>query len=102
MSIRLFETITNSLALKFYNHELSINVSCDASMRGLGVVLEQKYHNIWHPVCYPSRFLTSTEENYCRFQKDVRSIVFVCDKLHEFIYGKQFEVYNDNLHLNFQ
>ena len=37
-----------------------MQVSCDASMKGLGAVLEQKHHDIWHPVSYASRSLTIT------------------------------------------
>ena len=42
----LKQLITNSPVLKFYNSELPIKVSCDASMKGLGAVLEQKNHDI--------------------------------------------------------
>ena len=28
---------------------------------------------------------------------NTKSIVFACDKFHDFIYGKQFGVYNDHL-----
>ena len=76
-----------------------VKASCDASMKGLGAVLEQKHHDIWHPVSYASRYLTSAEENCCQLEKDVLSIVFACDKFHEFIYGKQFDVYNEHLPL---
>ena len=46
----LKQLITNSLVLKFYNPELPIKVSCDASMKGLGAVLEQKHHDIWQKI----------------------------------------------------
>ena len=49
---------TNSPVLKFYNPKLPIKVPCDASIGGLGAVLERKYHGIWHPVSYASRSLT--------------------------------------------
>ena len=56
----LKQLITNSPVLKFYNPKLLMQVSCDASMKGLGAVLEQKHHDIWHPVSYASRSLTIT------------------------------------------
>ena len=64
-----------------------MKVLCDASMKGLGAVLEQKHHDIWHPVSYASRSLTSAEENHCQLDKEILSIVLTCDKSHEFIYG---------------
>ena len=89
----LKQLITNSPVLNFYNPELPIKVSCDASIKGLAAVLEQKHHDIWYPVSYANRSLTSAEENYCHLEKEILSIVFICDKFHEFIYG------NDHLPL---
>ena len=51
--------------------------TCDASMKGLGSV---KHCDMWHPVCYASRFLTSAEENYCESEKEILSIVFTSKK----------------------
>ena len=78
----LKQLITNSPVLKFYNLELPIKASCDTSMKGLGAVLEQKHHDIWHPVTYASRSLISAEENYYQLEKEILSIVFACDKFH--------------------
>ena len=68
-------------------------------MKGLGAVLKQKHHDIWHPVSYATRSLTSAEENYCQLENKILSIVFAYDKFHEFIYGKQFDIYNNHLPL---
>ena len=68
-------------------------------MKGTGAVLEPKHHAIWHPVNYARRSLLSTEENYSQLKKEILSVVFLCNKFHEFIYGKQFEVYDDHLPL---
>ena len=93
------QLITNSPVLKFYNLELLIEISFDASMKGLRAVLGQKHDDIWHPVSYASRSLASAEENYCQLEKEILSIVFACDKFHEFIYRKQSDVYNNYLPL---
>ena len=68
-------------------------------MKGIGAVLEQKHHDIWRSLSYASTSITSAEENSCQFEKEILSKVFACDKFHEFIYGKQFEIYNDHLPL---
>ena len=81
--------------LKFYNPNLSTKILCDASQKELGVVLEQQHENIWHPIGYASRTLTSTEQNYCYLS----SIVFACQKFHNLIYRKKFYVFNDHLSL---
>ena len=85
--------------LKFYNPNLPIKISCDASQKGLGAVLEQQHENIWHPIGYASRTLTSAEQNYCQLEKDILPIVFACQKFHNLIYRKKFHVFNDHLPL---
>ena len=67
-------------------------------MKRLGTVLEQKNHDIWDPVSYANRSPTA-EENYFQLEKEILSIIFSCDKFHEFIYRKQFGVYNNHLTL---
>ena len=64
--------------LKFYNPNLPIKISCEASQKGLDAVLEQQHENIWHPIGYASRTLTPTEQNYCQLEKGILSIVFGC------------------------
>ena len=87
--------------LKFYNPLLPIKVSCDASKRGLGAVLEQKEIERWHPIAYASRTLNKSEQNYCQLEKEIFSIVFACTKFHDYIYGKPFHVCDDHLPLKF-
>ena len=74
-------------------------ISCDTSKKGLGAVLEQQHENIWHPIGYVSRTLTSAEQNYCQLEKEILSIVFACQKFHNLIYGKKFHVFNYHLPL---
>ena len=85
--------------LKFYNPNLPIKISCDASQKGLGAALEQQHENISHPIGYASRTLTPAEQNYCQLEKEILSIVFACQKFHNLIYGKKFYVFNDHLPL---
>ena len=85
--------------LKFYDQSLPIRVSCDASTIDLGAVLEQKDNDQWHPIAYSSRSLTSSENNYSQIERELLSIVFACNKYHQYIYGQKFEVYNDHLPL---
>ena len=91
--------ITKSPILKFFNPKLPIKVSCDASKTGLGAILEQKIDNDWHPIAFASRSLTTSEKNYCQLEKETLSIVFACSKFHDYLYGHNFDVYNDHLPL---
>jgi len=50
----------------------------------------------WLPVAFANRAMTQTEQNYCQIEKETLSIVFGCEKFHQFVYGRQFEVENDH------
>ena len=91
--------VTKSPVLKFFDSILPTKISCDASLKGLGAILEQKHNDSWYPVGYASRSLTSAERNYCQLEKEILSIAFTYHEFHDFIYGKKFSVFNDHLPL---
>ena len=99
-SIRnLKDRIISSGILKFYKQSQPIRISCDASTTGLGAVLEQQHGDQWYPVAYASRSITSSEKNYSQLEREMLSIVFACNRFHEYIYGQKFEVFNDHMPL---
>ena len=87
--------------LKIFDQHCPTKISCDASMKGLGAVLEQKHDETWYPIAYASRSLSSSEQNYSQIEKETLSIVFACQKFHDYIYGRKFLIYNDHLHSPF-
>ena len=97
--IKLKEMITTSPVLRFYDFTLPTRVSSDASITGLGAVLEQKYENNWYPVAYGSRSLGKSEQNYCQIEREILSIVYATQKFHNYVHGTRFQVYNDHLPL---
>ena len=60
-------------------------------------MLEQLHETVWHPTTFASRSLTAAEQNYSQIEKETLSIVFSCEKFHEYIYvyGLRFVVEND-------
>ena len=91
-AVKLKEMITTSPVLRFYDTTLPTRVSSDASITGLGAVLEQKYENNWYPVAYGSRSLGKSEQNYCQIEREILSIVYVTQKFHNYVYGTKFQV----------
>jgi hypothetical protein len=77
--------------LQLYNPNKPVTISADASQHGVGAVLLQ--NNL--PVIYASRALTETEKNYVQIEKELLSIVFACQKFHQYIYGKKIIIEND-------
>lgn len=59
-------------------------------------MLQQKHDEKWLPVSYASRSTTPAEQNYCPIELETLSIVFACNKFHQFIYGRKFLIENDH------
>ena len=56
----LKKLITAAPVLKLFDQHCPTKISCDASMKGLGAVLEQKHDEAWYPIAYASRSLSSS------------------------------------------
>lgn len=82
--------------LKFFDPELPVKVSTDASKDGLGAVLLQKHDTAWFPVAYASRTMTEAERNYAQIEKETLGAVFGCEKFHEYIYGREVVLETDH------
>ena len=93
---RLKSLITASPVLKYFDPRCNTRISSDASKKGLGAVLEQQHDNLWHPIAFASRSLSPAEQNYCPLERETLSIVFACEKFHEYVYGQHFDVFNDH------
>ena len=92
----LKDLVTKAPVLKYFDPKLPTRISSDASKSGLEATLEQCHEGTWHPVVYASRSLTSAEQNYCQLEKETLSILFACDRFHEYLYGRKFQVINDH------
>ena len=88
--------ITPSPALKYFDPKLPIKASPDASVQGLGGLLEQLHENEWHPITYTSRSLSSAKTNYCPLELEILSIPFACQYFLVYIYRQDFIVHNDH------
>ncbi|KAK7929525.1 hypothetical protein WMY93_005920 [Mugilogobius chulae] len=69
----------------------------DASMNGLGAVLNQEYTEGLKPVAFASRKLSESERNYPVHQLEFLALKWaVVDKFHDYLYGARFTVRTDN------
>ena len=85
------ELITAAPVLAYYDVKREVTIQCDASHSGLGAVLLQE----GRPVCYASRALTTTDENYAQVEKELLAIVFSCEKCNQYVYGRHITVQSD-------
>ena len=53
-------------------------ISCDASKKGLGAIIQQSRSNgEWKPICFTSSFLTDFEAKYSINELELLAIVWV-------------------------
>ena len=89
---KIREMNTTTPVLAYYDVTQAITIQCDASQSGLGAVLLQE----GKPVCYASRALTHTEENYAQIEKELLAIVFACERFDQYVYGRHITVQSDH------
>ena len=94
--LKLKQLVANRQTLKCFDKNLPIKVKCDVSKLGLGAMLEQLHGTVWYPTAFASRSLTAAEQNYSQIKKESLSIVFSCEKFHEYVHGLCFVVENDH------
>ena len=83
--------ISNIKALPYFDVNAETTLQMDASKKGFRACLIQK----GKVVCYASRALTKTEQNYQNFEREVLGTIWGMEKFHYFLYGKEFTLETD-------
>ena len=83
--------ISNVRALPYFNINAETTLQTDASKKGLGASLIQN----GKVVCYASRTLTKTEQNYQNLEREALGTIWGMEKFHYFLYGKEFTLETD-------
>ena len=74
-----------ALTSTYFDTNLPVTPSVDASMKGLGAAVIQKNG----VDAYASRALTPAEQRYVQIEKEILAVVFGCEKFHKLLYGKR-------------
>ena len=88
--------IQNITENKHFVTEKPTRVRCDASKKGLGAGLEQKYGNNWEPVAYASRFLNKLEQRYSTNELELLAVIWSLEHFKYYLYGSQFILQTDH------
>ena len=78
-------------ALSYFNVNAETTLQMDASKKGLRACLIQK----GQVVCYASRALTKTEQNYQNLEREALGTIWGMEKFHYFLYSKEFTLETD-------
>ena len=78
-------------ALPYLDVNAETTLQMDASKKELGACLIQK----GKVVCYASRALTKTEQNYQNLEQEALGTIWGMEKFHYFLYGKEFTLETD-------
>ena len=88
---RLKVEISNMKALPYFDVNAETTLQMDASKKGLGACLIQK----GKVICYASRALTKTEQNYQNLEREALGTIWGMEKFDYFLYGKEFTLESD-------
>ena len=88
---RLKMEVSNMRALQYFDVNTETTLQMDASKKGLGACLIQK----GKAICYASRALTKTEQNYQNLEREALGTIWGMEKFHYFLYGKEFTLETD-------
>ena len=86
------QEISSMSVLRYFDPKADTTIQTDASQKGLGAALLQ--HG--QPICYASRALTDTEQNYSNIERETLGVVWGLEKFHYFIYGKHCTLHTDH------
>ena len=88
---RLKVEISNMKALPYFDVNAQTTLQMDPSKKGLGACLIQK----GKVICYVSRALTKTEQNYQNLEREALGTIWGMENFHYFLYGKEFTLETD-------
>ncbi|XP_028853388.1 LOW QUALITY PROTEIN: uncharacterized protein LOC114800338 [Denticeps clupeoides] len=89
--------LTHAPVLAFADPSKPYVLHVDASLQGLGAVLNQDHPEGLRPVAFASRRLNSAEQRYHIHQLEFLALKWsVVDKFHDYLYGARFTVETDN------
>jgi len=98
----LRDRLINAPVLSHFHENNRLALTTDASIRALGGVLGQhdQYGNV-HPIGYASMKVLDTERTYSSTTLELLGLVYGCEYFREFLYGRNFTVYCDNISLQY-
>ena len=95
---QLKEALVNAAVTAYFDPAKDTEISVDASPVGLAAILSHVdgKTGTHHIVTYASRSLSETEQRYSQTEREALAVVWACEHLHLYIYGKPVTIYTDH------
>ncbi len=92
----LKDKLAEATTLAYFDKDAPTKVIADAGPKGIGAVLVQDQRGEMVPVCYVSRSLTECEQRYSQTEREALALVWACERLHPYVYGRKFDLVTDH------
>ncbi|XP_026476414.1 uncharacterized protein LOC113382069 [Ctenocephalides felis] len=93
---QLKEALANATLLHFPSSIANINLITDASTTAIGATLEQELNGAWHPIGFFSRKLSSTEQRYSTYDRELLAIFASIKFFEHLLEGRHFCIKTDH------
>lgn len=88
--------LTSAPILKIFDNTLPTRVVTDGSSTGVGATLEQQHGEVWFPVMFMSKKLSSTQQRWGVSQYELFALILALLKWRTFLVDRPFEVVTDH------
>ena len=95
---QLKDALVTAPVTAYFDPEKDTEISVDASPVGLAAILTQvdPKTDEKHVITYASCSLTATEQRYSQTEREGLAVVWACEHLHLYVYGKPITIYTDH------
>ena len=84
--------IFTTRTLAYYDRNEPVVLHVDKSFKGLGAALLQNDK----PVAFTSKALTPAKTRYANVERELLAVVYGCEKIHSYLYGRSFVLKTDH------
>ncbi|KAG5325079.1 TF28 protein, partial [Pseudoatta argentina] len=90
------ENLANAIILSHLSDAAEMRLVCDASDFAIGAVLEQRLDDSWKPFAFFSRKLSSAQQNYSVYDRELTAIAEAVKYFRYFLEGRNFKIVTDH------